>query len=253
MGSYPLFACRSWAELGEDLESLSQDLVAVSLVADPLAPLAEGELQKIFDHVLPFKQHYLVDLSLQAEAGSRHHRYYGRRALKQITVEECDPAEAAEDLISLYGALARRFRLTGMSAFSAFSLRSQLQVPGAIVFRAIGDGRLIGIDMWYAMGSVAYLHLSTMSRAGYEVGASYGLKLVAIRELRERFAIADLGGTSGLADADDGLASFKRGWSTHTAQAFFCGKVLDHLGYDALCADLPSTQYFPAYRAGEFR
>src|SRR6266852_8659851 len=44
MGSYPLFACRDWSRLGEDLASLEGELVALSMVTDPFGDYGEADL-----------------------------------------------------------------------------------------------------------------------------------------------------------------------------------------------------------------
>ena len=55
-------------------------------------------------------------------------------------------------------------------------------------------------------------------------------------------------------EAEDGLTRFKRGWTDATRPVFFCGRILDEDKYAALCAARGQgpTEYFPAYREGEF-
>lgn len=68
--------------------------------------------------------------------------------------------------------------------------------------------------------------------------------------------MVDLGAGAGIDDkGTDGLTRFKRGWSTGTRTAYFCGRVFDHAKYSELvrATSASATNYFPAYRAGEFR
>jgi hypothetical protein len=55
-------------------------------------------------------------------------------------------------------------------------------------------------------------------------------------------------------NAEDGLSFFKKGWSTGTRTAFFCGRILDPERYAQLATarGVAGTDYFPAYREGEF-
>ena len=52
----------------------------------------------------------------------------------------------------------------------------------------------------------------------------------------------------------DGLSQFKRGWSTGTRTAYFCGRIFDHKSYAEIvkAKGIAATTYFPAYRKGEF-
>ena len=75
------------------------------------------------------------------------------------------------------------------------------------------------------------------------------------RNVRVNFACMNLGGTAGVdADANQGLASFKRGWSWETRTALFCGKILNLSVYRELvqASHGEHRDFFPAYRQGEF-
>ena len=54
-------------------------------------------------------------------------------------------------------------------------------------------------------------------------------------------------------DGTDGLSRFKRGWSTGTRTAYFCGRIFDHARYSEIMSveGGGTTDYFPAYRKGE--
>src|SRR5262245_39615564 len=79
MGCYPLFSCRDWKALEEDLEDLRRDLVCVSLVADPFGNYELADLQRCFaDLFVPFKEHCVMDLQKSHTPISAHHQRYAR-------------------------------------------------------------------------------------------------------------------------------------------------------------------------------
>src|ERR1039458_447089 len=49
MGCYPLFCCRKWTGLAQDIEGLWEDLISVALVADPFGEYSEADLKRAFD------------------------------------------------------------------------------------------------------------------------------------------------------------------------------------------------------------
>jgi hypothetical protein len=173
-----------------------------------------------------------------------------------MVVEPCtEPSQFLDEWLELYGNLIRRHHITGLRAFSRAAFERQLGIPGTVLLRAISGGTTIGADWYFVQGDVAYNHLAACAPAGYELGASYALKWAAIEYLAGRARWLDLGGGAGLAtDGTDGLSLFKRGWSTGTRVAYFCGRVLDRERYESivLARGGPPTTYFPAYRDGEF-
>jgi len=262
MGCYPLLLCANWAGLKRDVDQLS-DSGAVSLVAvpDPYAGLTVAQLSGCFDHVRPFKERFAIQFDkIGNSAGTKHHRYYARKALRDVEVEACrEPLEWLEDWVALYQALVARHQLGGLHDFSREAFTIQLQVPGVRLLRASIDGETVAMHIWYVSNQRAYSHLAASSPAGYAVGASYGLYQHAIDGFRSgalgEVDLMDLGagaGTSG--DGEGGLTRFKRGWATHTQETYLCGKVLDDSGYNQLgiARGTERSDYFPAYRAGEF-
>lgn len=68
MGCYPLFVCRDWSRLKSDLEALAAEVVCIGLVTDPFGNYTVEQLHECFaDRVLPFKEHYVLDLHRPAE------------------------------------------------------------------------------------------------------------------------------------------------------------------------------------------
>ena len=156
---YPLLACADWAGLAGDLDGLG-DLVSVVAVIDPFAAARREDLEKAFcDLLRPFKEHFVVDLSLAAP--SKHHLREARSALRAVSVDVVEPtADALEDWERLYSHLRERRTLTGVQAFSKSSFQKQLEVPGCVALRARVGGRCVAMSLWLVMGEVAYYHLA---------------------------------------------------------------------------------------------
>ncbi len=259
MGCYPLFTCRDWSALPADLEELGPDLVSLALVTDPFGDYREEQLRQWFrDRVRLFKEHYVLDLKCPIEEVTRSRaQRYARAALREMEVEVCPrPADLLEDWLRLYGHLVERHHLAGIHSFSRESFAAQMQVPGFVLFRAVRQGETIGMLSWYVQGPVAYAHLIAVNLTGYELRASYALYWASIQHFRGGLEWLDLGGVPGVDDdSDGGLAKFKRGWSSGTRPTYFCGRILNPEAYAALMqsAGGSDSEYFPAYRAGEFQ
>lgn len=254
-GCYPLFCCLDWSRLRDDLENAGRQWVSLALVADPFAEVAPPALERCFDVVRPFKERFVADLSKPAEQiASTHHRHYAMKALQKVEVTICpEPLHYLDEWTALYDNVIRKFSLTGIRAFSRRAFERQLAIPGLVMFRAAAARETVGLDLWYVQGDVVYGHLAAYNARGYDLRASYAVKWEVLRHFSGTARWLDLGGAAGAAaDANDGLAQFKRGWSTGTLQTYFCGRVFDRDRYAALSSGLPETTYFPAYRRGEF-
>lgn len=253
IGPYPLFACQDWSRLGSDLDALQGRLVTASLVADPLGGASPEDLKACFDVVLPFKKHYLADLSLPANLRtSAHHRRNDRLARRSVTVEHCpDGAALGREWAALYAGLVARHDIGGPAAFPAESLARQLSVPGMKAFKAVAGGETVCMSLWYVQGQCAYYHLSACTNVGYKLRAAFALMGSALNHLAGQARWANLGGAVGLSDSEDsGLARFKRGWATEARPAYFCGRILDPSRYAQLDANAGGSEFFPAYRKG---
>lgn len=255
IGPYPLFSCADWSGLAADLDDLRDDLVSVSLVADPFGDWTLDELRACFpDRMVAFKEHHVVDLS-QGLGISSHHRRNARKALRDVDVEIVSPpAEMLDEWIELYENLVRRHEITGMAAFSAGSFATQFDVGGLVAIRASVEEETVGVTLWFVQGDVAYYHLGAYSQRGYELKASFALFATALEHFaREGLAWLSLGAGAGIGDAEgDGLDRFKDGWATGTRTAYLCGRILSPDRYRELSNGVAQTSYFPAYRAGEF-
>jgi len=259
MGCYPLFACQGWSKLHLDLDDIQDnELVSLALVADPFGCYDQAYLRQCFkDLVLPFKDHFVVGLRHPMnDVVSKHHHYYAHRALEKVIVETCsDPAQFLDEWVRLYATLIKRHHLAGIKAFSRTAFAKQLNVPGLVVFRAVSQGIVVGGHLWYVQGEVAHSHLAAFNPLGYDLMVSYALYWSAIEYFADKVQWLDLGAGAGFRPSgNDGLSQFKRGWSTGTRTAYFCGRVFNRERYGEIveARGISATNYFPAYRKGEF-
>lgn len=260
MGCYPIFSCVEWSRLREDLEDLCSELVSAVLVTDPFGTYDVADLKESFkDIMIPFKQHFITDLSRPRKTFvSAHHQRNARRALRNLNIEKCSkPAALLDDWTRLYRILVKKHGIKGLAAFSCQSFAKQLMVPGIIAFRAERNAATEGMLLWYVQGDVAYYHLGAYSERGYELGASFALFSYAIDYfVRQGLRWLNLGGGAGVdIGVNSGLSRFKQGWSTGTRTAYFCGRIFDKAKYNEIveARSARPTNYFPAYRFGEFR
>ena len=262
MGPYPLFACTDWSGLPADLAELGarfEPPVSLTVVTDPLAEADANLLRLAFpDLARPFKGHYLVDLARPPEESiSGNHRRNLKRARRSLLAERLErPLDALDAWCDMYALLMRRHRIRGIAAFSRASFAGQLGTPGIRAYRALEGGEAVGLSLWYRHGEHAWYHLSAMSERGRRLRASYLLVAAALEDLRrEGVERVDLGAGAGLVDEpEDGLGYFKHGWSTGRAEAWLCGRVFDREAYGELARarGRQGSDYFPAYRPGEF-
>lgn len=259
MGAYPLFACLDWKSLKFDFDRLGKSLVSVVVVTDPFGEYDESLLRDCFgDLVAPFKSHFATDLSRPLESTiSKHHARNACIGLRQVVVERCEhPSSHLDDWVSLYSVLIQRHQISGIRVFSRSSFAKQLKTPGMVCFRAIRNQQTVGMILWYVQNGVAYYHLGAYRNEGYQMRASFALFRKALDYfVASGLKYANLGAGAGLGNgADDGLSRFKRGWSTCMRTTYLCGRIFDRQEYDRLvrARGVGATDYFPAYRKGEF-
>lgn len=257
MGCYPLFSCEDWSGLHPDLEEIGDDLVSLALVTDPFGNYDLAALRRSLGLVKPFKEHYVADLRrpLNEIVGKRH-RKNAHRALRSVQVDVCEePIRYLEEWTMLYGNLIEKHNISGVQAFSRESFAKQLSIPGATMLRATGSGTTVGAQIYFMHGDVAHCHLGAVSQRGYELGAFFAMDLYSIEYFAEKANWLNLGGGAGVTcDGTDGLSLYKKGWATETRTSYFCGRIFDEARYAELakCKGAPLTDYFPAYRKGEF-
>jgi hypothetical protein len=258
MGCYPVFTCRHWERLHMDIAELAGNLVTVVLVTDPFANADKACLDRCFDFAKPFKCHYVADLTVPFQGFvNKHHRYYARKSQREIEVEVCEePSRYAREWISLYDNLVKTHNIHGLRAFSSECFHRQLSIPGMVLIVGRQRDQIVGAHLVAMHGDVAYSHLAAFSSLGYQSNAAYGIYWTTLDYLTSRgVRHLDLGGAAGLDDTPtDGLSRFKHGWSSTTRIVYLCGRVLDPQSYAQICSHkgTQGTEYFPAYREGEF-
>lgn len=265
MAPYPVFSCTDWGALGTavaglrmansaETEPLSSAL-SLTLVTDPFCPLGPGRLGQIFDLCRPLGDHYLIDLA-QPLAPSKHHRKKLRRAGEARIKAGPARADVSPAFAALYAGLADKKGITDLRRFDAASLAAQVAVPGAHLVTAHDGETLLGADLYYLDGDVAYAHLSAYAPEGYARSVSYPMIAAAHAYFASRARWIDLGGIPAheAGQTGGGVGHFKRGWTDITRPTYLCGAVLNQEAYDRLAADRApaGTTWFPAYRAGEF-
>ncbi len=259
MGCYPIFCCKNWYVLAEDLDELARrGIICVSLVTDPFGPLNEEELRRIFDTVIPFKTHYVADLSTSRDKIiSAKRRRSAEKALEIINVElSSDPMRFVGDWLTLQQELVDKHSIKGMKLLNKNAVERLFAVPGVTVLRAsIGDVT-VGMHIELIQGDVVYGHLASYSSTGRRHGVSAAIHAWEIEYfIGKKKWINWGGGASGIEPGEkDGLTEFKRGFSNAIRQTYFCGKILDGAAYSSLVHKTGNDQsrYFPAYRTGEF-
>jgi hypothetical protein len=256
MGCYPIFACRDWSLFHQDIDRLQDQFVTLALVPDPFGDYDKEYLESCLDFVIPYKQHFIVKLNSPIEEiVTKHHRYYARKALKSIQVDVVSQPELfIDEWVLLYEYLIQRHNLSGIKAFSRKAFEDQLRIPGMVVLRAKSEDTTVGAHLWFQQDNIVYSHLAAFSPLGYDLMASYALYWFAIEYFSPHFEILDLGAGSGIEAKQDGLSKFKRGWASEKKIAYFCGKIFDQKKYGLIIRtlDIEDTNYFPAYRVGEY-
>ena len=259
MGCYPIFACENWSHLESDLNTLENQLVSLSLVTDPFGSYTQQELLHYFkDIARPYKEHFIVELAQQPQIFvSHHHQRNAQKALQKVKVEICEePIQYLDEWCSLYDNLIERHNIKGLTRFSRTSFAGQLQVPEMIAFRAVAGGQTVGMLLWAMQNNIGYYHLGAYNSDGYKLKASFALFWKLLEHFKEQgLSWLSLGAGAGFqGDEEDGLTRFKRGWATGTRTVFFCGRIFNAEKYQEsiLANQSKDTNYFPAYRTGEF-
>ena len=245
-GAYPMAALGQDSDVSAGLAQLAaRGLVSVVLVADPLHGPPAERLAAAFALARPFKTHYLVEPARFAP--NKHHRAEIRRSQNRCRVERVSLAAMLGDWMRLYSGLVDRHAIGGAAVFSDRYWRYIAGLAELETFAAYVEDEVVAMGLWLRHGGVGYNHLGASSAAGYAAGASYAVYAAAIDHHAD-CAVLNLGGGAGRRDdPSDGLARFKRGFSTATATAHLYGAVLDPERYAALSAGR-ETGFFPAYR-----
>jgi hypothetical protein len=255
MGCYPLFCCIDWRRLSQDLREITEPLVSIVVVADPLGDHTPELLSSAFDRVIPYKEHFVIETGRPLDHFvTKSHRRHAQRALQSIDVERCPkPLDFLDDWERLYGVLSARHSITGIRRMSRAAFERQLEIPGLVMFRATAGRRTVGLDLWYEQAGSAQGHLAAFDDVGYDLRASYATKWRAIEYFNDKVRWINLGAAPS-GSPDRGLRHFKEGWATGTKTAWLCGRILNADAYwrAVRTHGTVDESYFPAYRAGEF-
>lgn len=255
MGCYPLFCCADWSRLHADVEALSGELVSLTMVTDPFGDYDEAYLHRCFrDVVVPFKQHFVIDLGKRPEAVvSPHHRRYARKAMREVSVEvHPDPPGFLDEWVDLHRYLVLKHGIQGIGAFSRRAFAEQLATPGMVALRATHEGEPVAGMLFFSQGDVVYAHVLGCTPRGYELGALYAVLWFAHEHFSQSARWCDIMGVPGLMDTGhEGIRQFKEGWTRETRTAWLCGRILDPTRYAERVAatDTSAATYFPAYRS----
>jgi hypothetical protein len=256
MGCYPIFSCEDWASLPNDLNTFDEKLVAFSMVSDPFADFDLAELQKTFrDVCYPFKSHYVLDIkNFDKDLISKGHYRNAQRAQKLLTIEKIThPKKYLNKWMELYSSLIVRRKIKGIARFSYNAFKMQFETPGFVIYTAKFINKIVGMVSFYKMNDIVYYHLAAYDEDGYATRASFGIFWQAIHDFAaEGLHYLSLGSSAGLDEnINDGLTRFKKGWSSETRTAYFCGKIFNKPVYDHLKNKSVQTDpFFPAYRNG---
>jgi len=258
MGAYPIFCCDNWTKLLEEVAGLNSNLVAVTLVTDPFANLDLEKMKACFmSKFIAFKQHYIVDLEIPIEEiGGKRRRRHARRALKKLDIEVIEsPVDLIDDWMNVYSVLIEKHQINGIRAFSRQSFLKQFSVPGTIMIRALYEGETVGSQVYFYQNDVVHAHLGACTPKGYTLEATYAIDYFSFEYFKGKAKWLNLGGGIGVTNGElDGLSQYKSAWASHTRTSYFCGKILNYDRYNELVKSRNAieTNYFPAYRYGEF-
>jgi len=257
MGPYPLFICENWEYLIEDISSLENDLVAVSFVIGPLQLFSKNIFQEYFEVLYEYRNHYILDTTLPFEKViSPGRRKTAQRALNKVEADyQIAPNICLDDWCHLYDNIISKYKVSGIRAFSKESFRKQIAIPKTHFFYVMYQSELVGGALFFLQNDTSYYHLSALTEKGYDLQAGYAVVWSAIKVLSNKIRWIELQGGINLNNGViDGLSKFKMGWASFEKKSYFCGKVLDSHKYSNIMKiqNIPTTNWFPAYRIGEF-
>jgi len=257
MGPYPLFFCEYWEYLLEDIDAFCKELVAVSLVIGPLEVFPLRSIREFFDVFFEYKSHYILDTAVPIEEViSTGRRRDALKALNDVEVDlKISPDINLDEWCHLYNNLIIRHQISGIRTFSRESFKIQLAIPNTHYFRVIKQGEVVGGALFYLQKDSSYYHLAAQTEKGYEMQAGYAAMWTAINVLSKKIRWIELQGGSSQNDEEmDGLSGFKKGWANLEKKSLFCGKIINYPVYSEISKikKIPKSQWFPAYRVGEF-
>jgi hypothetical protein len=248
MGPYPLSAVTSVDRARDDFAILaSHRLVSLVLVVDPMRAPTFLAMNKVFDQVKPFKDHFVREPSLD-QPYSDHHRAKVRRAYRACETRIVSLADHLDDWSSLYDALSLKHQIGGIQAFDRRYFDSLAKLEPLMIAAFIEEA-LVSAHIWIRYQGYAYAHLAASSQEGYRQSAAYAVYDHSFRHFADQgVRMVNLGGGAGIGAPSQGLTYLKQGFSTGTLPCYLCAKITDPEVYAKLSAGR-QTAFFPAYRA----
>lgn len=149
----------------------------------------------------------------------------------------------------IYDATMRRVDARDSLRLDSSYYERLLTVPSGVgLLGAVQHDQVIAAAIFMSWGDRLHYHLSGATEEGRTAQATSALIAYAVAELAQPPFTLHLGGG---VEPDDPLTKFKRANSSteftmHTARC-----ITNPIRYRALTRDLPSTDYFPAYRNPE--
>jgi len=229
------------------MELRERGAVSYVMVARPDFAYEAGELVKAGAVVRPLKQHFIRDPNYPAVAPGRGTRRKIERARSHWTIEEgAAGAGLAEALCQCHRLLYERRHAFGMARMSDDHFAKLLSLPQVTCLVARDSGGVGSMTVAYRGRNETHLIHHCVKPRATTTYASYLLMAEAM-ERWGRSGPVYLGGTPDGAESQ-GVGIFKQRWANRTADAMLVGQILDHSVYHQLCADVGSSDYFPAYR-----
>jgi lipid II:glycine glycyltransferase (peptidoglycan interpeptide bridge formation enzyme) len=254
MGCYPLFSCPRPEGLLEDVRSLDENLVSLTLVTDPIVDYPLDLLRECFpDRMIPFREHYVIDRHIpREESVKKNHRYHARKALSQLEIDVVENSESfLDEWTDLHSNLISRHKITGIQAFSKESFRQQFNTPGVIVIAARHEQKAVAAMIFCIQDGAVQAHVLGCTDQGYALSALYGIIWKTYDVFDDDVRWCNLMGVPG--SGNENIRRFKAGWTDITKTAYLCGKIINETKYRQLAAphQQNGSKYFPLYRNGE--
>ncbi len=248
MGCYPLTIFENGVDIEKDLKNLkSHKIISLVGVTDAFFCPEQESLKKQFDHVMPFKEHFINDLGIESEY-SKHHRYEVRKAQKLCKTKIIELSDYIKEWYQLYKMLIEKHSIKGIQAFTE-NYFSEIAKLKPITVAAFINDELVSAHIWFEYKGYVYSHLAASSEAGYKSSASYAIYDYSLKMFREKgFKSVDIGAGAGVSDSSSGLTFLKKGFGNKSIMCYIYGKIIDKEIYEKLSKG-KSSSYFPEYRA----
>ena len=254
-GGYPMAFFNNLPCIEQDFRPLvKQGFISMTFVTNQINNLTVNKLSQKVDLFKPFKKHYLATLEKPWENVVR--RTMKKNALRAFKLFDVSPVDSlynsdyAETLWRLHQKSLAGKHISIDYPINFNVLKEQLNMPGIKLFKGEYNNKIHGIACYIEVADKVYGHVIGSTQFGLNNHLNYGLYAVALKYYHKQKAFIDFGGNAGLVnDSSCGLSKFKSGWSSHVANTYICGKILNSNKYQQLIGErFKNSKYFPAYR-----